>query len=176
MSFELIQSQSIYQGRAFAVCRDQVRLPDGKITYLDVVAHVNSIALVPVDGQGRVWLVRQYRHPARKTLWELPAGTLEAGELPEDGAGREIREEIGQAAGRLQKIGEFYLAPGYSTELMHVYLATELRADALPGDEDEFLDAEAFSLAEVFAMARDGKIQDAKSLAALFLARSFLPG
>jgi len=174
MTFELIQSTPVYQGRAFSVTQDQVRLPDGKNTTLDIVAHIGSVALVPVDAQGRIWFVRQYRHAARKSMLELPAGTLEPGELPDEAARREIREEIGMAAGKLQKVGQFYLAPGYSTELMHIYLATDLKPDPIPGDEDEFLSAESYPAPDVFRMVAQGEIQDAKSLAALMLAGSIL--
>ena len=93
---------------------------------------------------------------------------------PEACARREIREETGQAAGELRKLGEFFLAPGYSTEYMHVFLATDLHPDPLPGDQDEFLSVEAYPLAEVFQMVERGEIQDAKTLAALMLARRWL--
>jgi ADP-ribose pyrophosphatase len=105
---------------------------------------------------------------------ELPAGTLEPGEPPEACAHREIREETGQAADKLVKLGEFFLAPGYSTEYMYVFLATDLRTDPLPGDRDEFIRVEAYPVAEVFKMIERGEIQDAKTLAALMLARRWL--
>lgn len=170
MEFELINSEKMYQGRAFKVRRDQVRAPDGNVLALDIVEHVGAVTVVPVDEQGRIWLVRQYRHAAGKVLLELPAGTLEAGEDPQVCALREIREEIGLAAGKVEKLGEFYLAPGYSSEFMHVYLATRLTPDPLPGDADEFLSAAAYPLAQVMEWVRGGELQDAKSLAALLLA------
>ena len=172
--FRLLKSELMYRGRAFDVRRDEVGLPNGQTTRLDVIEHVGSVALVPVDAEGRIWFVRQYRHATQQTLLELPAGTLEAGEAPEQGARREVREEIGMAAKKLQKIGEFFLAPGYSTERMHIYLATDLQADPLPGDEDEFLSVESIPAAQVYEMVAAGQLQDAKSLAALILARSHL--
>jgi ADP-ribose pyrophosphatase len=174
MAFDLIRSEKVYQGRAFGVRRDQVRLPNGQLAYLDVIEHVGSVALIPVDDRGTIWFVRQYRHSVGQMVLELPAGTLEAGEPPEEGAHREVREEIGMAAGQLLKIGEFFLAPGYSTEFMHIYLAMDLQQAPLPRDEDEFLSVEAIPFEEAFRMVEQHKIQDAKTLAALFLARPFL--
>ena len=112
----------------------------------------------------------------RVLLLELPAGTLEEGEEPSVCAAREIREETGFAAGKLEKIGEFYLAPGYSTEFMVVFLATELTYDPLEADADEFLSVEKISVKDALEMAEQGKMPDAKSLAALLLARPRLSG
>ncbi len=174
MKFETLQRETVYQGKAFKVHCDKVRLPDGQTARIDVVEHVGAVTILPLDDQGRIWFVRQYRHPAAQQLLELPAGTLEPGEPPEACALREIREETGQAAGDMRKLGEFFLAPGYSTEYMHVFLATELRPDPLPGDSDEFLSVETRSIAEVLQMIDRGEIQDGKTLAALMLARCWL--
>ena len=122
-----------------------------------------------MDEQGNLLFVRQYRPAAGKELLELPAGTLDEGEAPEACARREVREEAGMAAGQLEALGGFYLAPGYSTEYMHVYLATELRPDPLEADADEFLSVELISLGAALKMARSGEILDAKSLAALLI-------
>ena len=172
--YQTLQSEAMYQGKAFRVRRDQVRLPDEHITWLDIVEHVGAVTILPLDDQGRILFVRQYRHPTAQELLELPAGTLEPGEPPETCARREIREEVGQAAGEIRKLGEFFLAPGYSTEYMHVFLATELHPDPLPSDHDEFLSVEAYPHEEVFQMVERGEIQDAKTLAALMLARRWL--
>jgi ADP-ribose pyrophosphatase len=174
MKFETLNSEAVYQGKAFRVRRDQVRLPDGQSARLDIVEHIGAVTILPLDDQGRIWFVRQYRHPAAQELLELPAGTLEPGEPPEVCAHREIREETGQAAGEMRKIGEFFLAPGYSTEYMYVFLATQLRPDPLPSDGDEFLSVETRPVAEVFQMVERGEIQDGKTLAALMLARRWL--
>ncbi len=174
MPFELLKSETVYAGRALKIRRDTVRLPHGGETRLDIVEHVGSVVLVPVDEQGKMLFVRQYRHAAGLDLLELPAGTLEAGEAPESCARREIREETGMAAGKIELLGSFYLAPGYSTERMYVYLAQELHPDPLQADEDEFLSVERISVQEALAQAESGKIPDAKTLAALFLARSRL--
>lgn len=171
MTFQTICSEKVYRGKAFDVRRDQVRLPDGQVTSLDIVEHVGAVTIVPLDKSRKVWFVRQYRHASGRFLLELPAGTLESGETPESCARREIREEIGMSAGQIQKIGEFFLAPGYSTEYMYVFLATELKPDPLPGDQDEFLSVEPIPLEQALAMAHAGDLLDAKSLVALFLLR-----
>jgi ADP-ribose pyrophosphatase len=127
--------------------------------------------LIPVDAMGNIVFVRQYRHATGMDLLELPAGTLDEGENPDDCARREIREETGLAAGSLERVGGFYLAPGYSTEYMHVYLATDLHYDPLEADADEFLQIESIPLSRALEMAQKGEIPDAKSLAAFLMAR-----
>jgi ADP-ribose pyrophosphatase len=172
--FETLHSEVRYRGKAFDVRKDEVSLPHGGTTALDIVEHSGAVTIFPIDIDGRVWLVRQYRHATGGEILELPAGTLEEGEDPEACALREVQEEIGMAAGRMQKIGEFYLAPGYSTEFMHVYLATRLTPSSLPGDEDEYLRVENYPLAQLLDMASTGRIRDAKTLAALYLAAPHL--
>jgi ADP-ribose pyrophosphatase len=180
MAFETIDSETVFKGKVFNVRRDRVSLPDGKQTDIDVVEHRGAVTLLPIDEQGRVWLVRQYRHPAKSELLELPAGVINKDETPEVCARREIREEIGMSAGQLLKLGEFFMAPGYSTEYMHVFLATDLNPDPLKADEDEFLSIEKIPLAQLYQMAEQGEIRDSKTLAVLFLARrqagAHLPG
>lgn len=174
MAYQTLKSEWMYQGRAFDIRRDEVRLPNGASTVLDIVSHVGAVTILPVDSKGRIWLVRQYRHAAGLEILELPAGTLEEGEEPQACAHREIQEEIGMAAGSLEKIGEFFLAPGYSTEFMHVYLAQGLVSSSLMADEDEFLTVVKLPIPKVLEGARTGKILDAKSVAALFLAQPYL--
>ncbi len=168
MAYETIHSTTVYKGKAFDVRRDQVRLPDEQVAHLDIIEHVGAVTILPLDEQGQVWFVRQYRHAARQRLLELPAGTLEKDEPPEACARREIREEIGMSAGQMQKLGEFFLAPGYSTEYMYIFLATDLQPNPLPGDADEFISVEKVPLQQALALARSGELKDAKSLAALF--------
>jgi ADP-ribose pyrophosphatase len=174
MTFELIQSKTIYQGRVFSLQKDQIRLPNGQTTELDIVDHPGAVVLLPVDDDGFIWFVRQYRHSAGETLLELPAGTMEGQESAESCALREIREEIGMSAGQIQKIGEFFLAPGYSTEFLHIFLARDLKPDPLPSDSDEFIQVEPIPVAQAQAMAENGQFRDAKTLAALVLARPYL--
>jgi ADP-ribose pyrophosphatase len=174
MTFEILSSETMYSGRAFSVQRARLALPDGHETQLDLVVHPGAVTLVPVDGEGHIWFVRQYRLGARQSLLELPAGTLEAGEDPQVCAGREVREETGMGAAELLKIGEFYMAPGYSSEFMHVYLATGLFPSPLSGDADEFLQVERLPAVQVYGMAREGRLTDGKTLASLLLARPYL--
>lgn len=174
MKFKTIHSEPIYQGKVFGVRKDQVEYPQGKLGYLDVVDHPGAVTLIPIDEHRRIWFVRQYRYAAGRELLELPAGTLEKDESPEHSASREVREEIGMAAGKLRKIGEFFMAPGYSTEHMYVFLATDLRSDPLKRDEDEFLSIEQVPIEKAYTMADTGQVQDGKTLAALLLARPYL--
>ncbi|HJQ13523.1 MAG TPA: NUDIX hydrolase [Anaerolineales bacterium] len=173
MSFELKKSETLLQGRVFKLRRDTLKTPDGRETKLEIVEHNGSVVLVPLDSEGNLLFVRQYRHAAGKDLLELPAGTRDGEEPFEECAARELREETGLEAGSLQKVGEFYLVPGYSTEFMAVFLATDLRENPLQADEDEFLQVEKIPLKQAVEMAEQGRIQDAKSLAGLLLARSY---
>ncbi len=174
MPFELIKSETLLQGRAFKIRRDTLKTPDGRETKLEIVEHGGSVVILPVDERNNLLFVRQYRHAAGGDLLELPAGTRDKNEPYEKCAAREIREETGMAAGKLEKLGEFYLAPGYSTELMAVFLATELNENPLQADDDEFLNVEKIPLKKVFEMAQRGDMPDAKSLAALLLAKPYL--
>lgn len=174
MPFELIKSETLLQGRAFKIRRDHLKTPDGRDTKFEIIEHGGSVIIIPVDADGNIHFVRQYRHAAGIDLLELPAGTRDGNEPFEDCAAREIREETGMEAGKLQKVGEFYLAPGYSTEFMVVYLATDLKHNPLEADDDEFLEVEKISIEKAFELAEHGEMPDAKSLAALLLAKSNL--
>lgn len=174
MKFELLKTEIIFQGRAFGIRRDHLKTPSGRTAKYDIVEHHGSVILVPIDASGNVHFVRQYRHATGGDLLELPAGTLEPGEEPLECARREIREEIGMAAANLREIGSFYLVPGYSTEYMHVFLATGLQENPLPPDTDEYLQVERIPFIKALEMARKGEIPDAKSLAALLLAQHYL--
>ncbi len=173
-SFELIKSEMILEGRAFKIRRDHLRTPDGLMTKYEIVEHTGSVVMLPVDAQGNLLFVRQYRHAARTDLLELPAGTRDPDEPYEACAAREMREETGMAAGKLERVADFYLAPGYSTEYMAVFLATDLRPDPLEADADEFLQLERIPIGKALQMALAGQMPDAKSLAALFMAQEQL--
>jgi ADP-ribose pyrophosphatase len=174
MNAEVVHSETVYHGRAFSVRKDRVRLPAGQLSDLDIVVHAGAVTLVPIDDEGNLWMVRQYRHPAGRILLELPAGTIEPGEAPEVCAERECREEIGMAPSRLERIGECFLAPGYSTEYMYFFLATGLRPAPLAGDSDEEISVERVSTVQLTDLVASGDLRDAKSLAALYLARAWL--
>ena len=174
MPFELIKSEVLLQGRVFKVRRDTLKTSEGSETKLEIIEHGGSVVVIPVDEDKNIWFVRQYRHAAGSDLLELPAGTRDGNEPFEKCAARETREEIGMEAGTLTKVGEFYLAPGYSSEFMAVFLATDLKHNPLDPDEDEFLSVEKIPARQALQLAERGEVQDAKSLAALFLARPHL--
>ncbi len=174
MPFELIKSEILLQGRAFKIRRDYLKTPDGRETKFEIIEHGGSVVIIPIDADGNMLFVRQYRHAAGGDLLELPAGTRDGDEPYEACAAREIREETGMEAGTLIKVGEFFLAPGYSTEFMGVFLATDLKHNPLDPDADEFLSVEKMSVKEAFAISERGEMPDAKSLAALLLAKPHL--
>ena len=169
MSTETVSSKEIYKGRVFDVRLDTIR--EGEVEYSrEVVVHKGSAVIVPVFDDGTVALVRQYRHPAGKSLLEVPAGSLEEGESPEIGAARELEEEIGATAGKLEKIAEFYVSPGFLTEKMYVFLATELTETNQRLEDDELIEIERIPLTDAVALARDGRIEDAKTIVGLTFA------
>lgn len=172
--FEQLEVKEIYRGRMFALRQERVRYPDGREASFDIVTHGGAVTILPLDGDGNIWFVRQYRQGVRGLLLELPAGTLEAGEDPQVCAGRETQEEIGMAAGKLQPLGTCFLAPGYSTEFMHFFLATDLQPNPLPQDENEYLVIEKIPAAQALEMVTAGEIQDAKTLAGLLLGLAYL--
>ncbi|KAA3648284.1 MAG: NUDIX hydrolase [Chloroflexi bacterium] len=172
MDFKLLDSRDMFESRVFKLRRDHIRFPTGREAYFDLLQHNGAVAILPVDDEGRIWFVRQYRPAVGGMILEIPAGTLEVGEEPEACAAREIREEIGMAADKLEFLGNFYLAPGYSTEYMHLYLAKDLRPDPLEQDIDEYIKVEQYPVAEVYAMLHRNDFDDAKTVAALGLARS----
>lgn len=164
-----ITSQTLYQGNVFDVSLDTIK--DGNHEYTrEVVKHNGSIVIVPVFADDRVALVKQYRHPARDFLFELPAGTLNETEDPEKGARRELEEEIGVVCENIEKLTEFFVSPGFLTEKMFVFLATGLTETKQNLDDDEFLEIHKFTFNEVFEMIRENVIHDAKTMVGLILA------
>ena len=165
-----IESRRIYSGKIISVRVDTITLPDGGTSQREIVEHGDSVVVVPVDDQQRVLLVRQYRKALEKSLLEAPAGGIEEGESPEEGVHRELQEEIGFKPGILRRLGGFWMTPGFCTEYMHAYLATNLQESALPSDEDENIEVVPVPLSEVESLIRSGEIEDAKSIAALLMA------
>jgi ADP-ribose pyrophosphatase len=167
----IISRHNLLQLHAFDVERVHFRLPDGRERDYDLVQHVDAVTILPVDNLGQVHLVRQYRIGAEQELLELPAGVMDPGEEPEITAHRELREEIGKDCVEMIRLGGFYMAAGYSTEYMHVYLALNLKESPLDHDDDEFLTIVKVPVSEVLEMAQDGRLADGKSLSTLLLAR-----
>jgi ADP-ribose diphosphatase len=165
----VVSSTPIYHGRVIDVRVDEVELAPGRVFKRDVVSHPGAVVILPVDGEGRILWITQYRYAAGKTLLELPAGTLEEGEEPAACARREIVEEVGFAAGTWESLGGFYSAPGFCSEYLHAFLATDLREDSADGDEDEDITVLPLTLEETYARLDAGDIVDAKSIATLML-------
>ncbi|HMJ08005.1 MAG TPA: NUDIX hydrolase [Pyrinomonadaceae bacterium] len=166
---EILSIESIYKGKIFDVNIDSIR--EGDVEYKrEIVVHKGSCVVVPVFEDGTVALVRQYRHAAGKYLLEVCAGTLNVGEDPEIGARRELEEEIGVTAGKTEKLCEFYVSPGFLTEKMFLYLATELTETRQMLEADEILTIERFTLPQALEMVQTGQIEDAKTIIGLMMA------
>ena len=165
-----LSSEPVFDGKIVRLRVDTVRLPGGRTAVREVVEHGAAVVVVPVDAEGNVVLVRQFRYPVGETLLEALAGMVEDSETPEECAQRELREEIGCAAGDLQPLGEFWTGPGFCTELMHAFLAKGLAASSLPADEDEQIQVERLPVSRVPELIRSGGIRDAKTIASLLMA------
>ena len=164
---ELTGSEGVFEGRVFDLRLDTLRRADGHEFRREMVYHPGAVCMIAIDGEGRLLLVEQYRHGARARLLEIPAGTLEPGEDPAETAARELREEVGMRAARVEPLGGFWIAPSYATEFIHLYLCTELTPDPLPGDEDEDIEIAPLTRGEALAAIDGGRIIDAKSIAGI---------
>ena len=168
-----LSSSLEYTGRVFTVTKDRVRLPHGVEATMDIVRHRGSVVLIPMPDANSVILIRQYRHAIGQHVWELPAGSLDPGEEPDAAALRECHEEIGQLATTVERIASLYPSPGYTTEVMHLYVLTGLYTPehTAEQDEDEPLEPRRFTLQELRELVASGAIVDMKTVAAL----QFLP-
>lgn len=170
---ELLNTEPIFKGKVFDIRIDEIR--EGDIDYKrEIVVHKGSVVVIPVFADQTVALVRQYRHAAGKYLLEICAGTLESGEDPEIGARRELEEEIGVKAGKIEKLCKFYVSPGFLTEKMHLYLATDLTETTQNLEADEILTVERHSTSDLMAMIRSGEIEDAKTMIGVMMAATKL--
>jgi len=166
---KILGSKEIFRGRVFDVTVDTIR--EGDKTYQrEIVHHPGSAVIVPLFEDGTTAFVRQYRHPAVKYLLEAPAGTLKEGETPEQGAGRELEEELGYVAGCLEKLSEFFVSPGFCEEKMWVYLATDLRETQQRLEEDEIVEVVRIPFSQALSMITTGEIEDAKTIIGIMLA------
>jgi ADP-ribose pyrophosphatase len=163
-----VSSTESFKGRIFTVTVDRVTVPNGRTVTLDMVRHPGSVVLLPMQDEGRIVLIRQYRYALDRWIWELPAGSLDAGEDPAAAAARECEEEIGLIPGRVEFAGAWYPTPGFCTEVMNYYRLAGLRAPT-PGDpqahkdEDEDIRVHVFTIDEARAMVRRGDIVDLKT-------------
>ncbi|MBK6748731.1 MAG: NUDIX hydrolase [Pyrinomonadaceae bacterium] len=168
MKPQTLSSETIFKGRIFDLRVDTIR--EGDVEYKrEIVVHQGSAVIVPVFEDGTVALVRQYRHATGGYQLELPAGCIEPGETFEQAATRELEEETGFRAGKIEKLAEFYVSPGFLTEKMYVFLATELTESVQTLDDDEIVEMVRFTLVDAIQMVHDGRIEDAKTIAGILL-------
>ena len=165
-----IESKDIYQGRIIKLRVDTVQLPSGRTTTREIVEHEDAVCVVPIDENNNVLMVRQYRKAAQLNLLEVPAGGVEAGETPDETVLRELQEEVSVTSGSLRRLSGFWVSPGWATEFMHAYLATDLTPASLPADDDEYISVERVPLDIIPELIESGEIQDSKSIASLLLA------
>jgi ADP-ribose pyrophosphatase len=168
MSEVTVNTLSVFNGKLLKLHIDTVRLPNGRETTKEIIEHPGAVAIIPILGNGKVLVVKQYRTAARRRMMEIPAGTLEADEAPLACAKRELIEETGYAAGRFTRLFSCYLAPGYSSEIIHFFLASQLVKTKARPTEDEFITVRAMDLDEALKAIERGKIIDAKTISALY--------
>jgi len=168
---ERLNSERVYAGRVFNVDRDRVKLPNGRATTVDIVRHSRSVVIIPVPEPGNVILIKQFRYPVNRFLWELPAGSVDEGETPVDAARRECHEEIGLVPQTIVRLAALYPTPGYCDEEMIFFRVSGLEKtdEQAHVDEDEDIEPRTFELREAREMVRRGEIVDMKTVVALTL-------
>ena len=171
MQRKIITSTKLHSGVVFDVVHDRIREDSGSEYSREVVMHSGGTGGVALLEDGKIVLVRQYRHPAKKELLEIPAGKIDGDETPEICAAREIEEELGLRAGKMRKLTEFYSTPGFCAEKLYLYLATELQPTQQNLDHDEQVELVYVTLDEALLMVSSGEIEDAKTIIALLLVK-----
>lgn len=169
-----ISSQTLFEGKIVTLKVDQAQLPNGAAAGREVVEHPGGVCILPLFDDGTVSMVRQFRYPFQQVVAELPAGKLEKGEDPLVCAQRELSEEVGAEADELIYLGKFFTSPGYSTEVLHMYLARGLRQGQVHPDEDEFLESERLPFLTLFQQVMSGEIEDGKTIAAVLKTKLLL--
>lgn len=164
-------TKSLYEGRVIRLGLESLQLPNGQPLELEIVRHPGGAAVVALDAEDRVCLLRQYRHAAGGWLWELPAGKLDPGESPQSTAIRELEEEAGLGAAHWQPLGEVLTTPGFCDEVIHLYLATGLSHGDTDHQDDELIEIHWLPFDQALAQVRDGTIRDAKTMLGLMLAQ-----
>lgn len=174
-----LASRRIYAGRVVRLDVDTVRFPDGSTGELEVIRHPGAAAIVPCASDPRgpdptILMIRQFRYAAGGPLWEIPAGTLDPGEDPEGCARRELLEETGVSAARLERLTSIFTTPGFTDEVIHLYLASDLTTGEPSRERDEFIEVVPQPLSRVLALIRDGEVRDAKTLVAILYMAGFV--
>ena len=169
-----IGSRTIFEGHIIKVKVDTVELPDGKSATRELVEHPGGVAVIAIDENKKVYMVRQYRKPFDRVCFEVPAGKLDADEEPLVCGMRELEEETGMKARNFVYLGEFMLSPGFCRELIHIYLATDLYTGNVNPDEGEFLEIEKHNLDDLINMVMSNEIKDAKTVMAILKANEYL--
>jgi ADP-ribose pyrophosphatase len=167
---KFLNSKQVYDGKLLKVYSDEVELPNGNQSTREIIRHPGAVAIVPILNDGRIAMVRQYRYPIDDTLLEIPAGKLDPGEKPEACALRELSEETGYVAHTLKKLTAILTTPGFTDEVIHIYLAKDLEMTTQHTDEDEFINLELYTKEALRVMIDNGSLSDAKTLVGLLLA------
>lgn len=167
MAYDIVKSEKIYKGRVFDIVKDTITLPDGNVAEKEIVCHNGSVGILAIDDDGKILLVRQYRHSAKKETLEIPAGTIEKGENPYDCAVRELEEETGCKCGKMEYFFKFYSAIGFCSEILYIYIADGLSEGVLNLDCDEFINTERYTVDEAVKMIFSGEICDSKTIASI---------
>jgi ADP-ribose pyrophosphatase len=171
---KLLGSKIVFQGKVFSVRRDEIVEPSGVKATRDMIAHPGSVVVMPVQDDGKIVLIRQYRYAARQYLWELVAGRIDAGENPKQAAKRELIEETGLRAKKFRVFLEFWPSPGFLEEKMFVLLAEGITQGVAEPEEDERIEAKAFTRAEIEKMLRTGALHDGKTISSLLYYLRFM--
>ncbi len=167
-----VSGETVYDGRIFTAKRDVVRLCDGSTSVREIVEHVGGVGILPIDEDGNIYLVRQFRYAIGGEILEIPAGKIDPGEEPYTCAVRELSEETGFTADKVEYLGEFFPSPGFCREKLSIYIATSLHRGEQHLDEGEFLDVVKMPLDEAYKMIMDNELLDGKSVIAILKARA----
>ncbi len=169
-----IKGEQVFDGRLLKVFRDEVSLEDGRSSVREYIRHRGAVCAAPLDGEGRLWFVKQYRYPLGRDTVELPAGKLDGDEDPAAAAGRELSEETGFTAGRMTCLGSLFPSPAYTSEEIHLFLAEDLVPGEMHPDEGELIQAFPIPFEKALEMVMDGELKDAKTQTAILMINEYI--